>query len=63
MNNKDLIEKYKVGTRVRKVTGDYSFNGVVIAIFLKLNETNVRVVVENPEGILHIFSPLQLEIV
>ena len=51
---------FKVGDLVRKTGGDYSFLGVVVAIFAKRNGTAVRVVVENGAGILHIFNPKQL---
>lgn len=50
-----------VGTRVRKVTGDYRFEGVVVAAFGKLNGQR-RYVVENADGILHIFSGKNLEV-
>lgn len=51
---------FKVGDLVRKTGGDYSFLGVVVAIFTKRNRETVRVVVENGAGILHIFNPKQL---
>lgn len=44
---------------VVKTGGDYSFEGVVVARFHKLNGKE-RVVVENSDGILHIFNPTQL---
>jgi hypothetical protein len=47
------------GMRVRKVVGDYDFDGVVVAVFQKKNGL-IRYVVENEAGILHIFSEKQL---
>lgn len=49
-----------VGDWVEKITGDYTFGGTVVAVFNKLNGGPLRVVVENKQGILHIFSPNQL---
>jgi hypothetical protein len=50
----------KVGTKVEKVVGDYPFTGVVVTSFVKLDGQSTRVVVENGEGVLHIFSEKQL---
>jgi hypothetical protein len=47
--------KFRKGDVVTKVTGDYKFKGVVVAKFAKL-DSKVRYVVENGDGILHIFS-------
>jgi len=47
------------GDKVEKVTGDYKFKGTVVSVFKKLSG-KVRVVVENEDGILHIFNPEQL---
>ncbi len=60
------METFKVGDLVRKVKG-YAFDGVVVSVF---NNTNgdTRLVVEmvstdgNGSGMLHIFSPSQLEL-
>lgn len=49
-----------VGSSVQKTTGDYKFNGIVVAEFEKLNGDK-RLVVENEEGILHIFSEQNLK--
>lgn len=54
---------FNVGDRVRKKTGDYTFNGVVVAVFFKRDSTLERVCVENDQGLIHIFSPAQLELV
>lgn len=52
---------FNVGDRVEKVTGDYVFRGVVVSVFKKRNGL-VRVVVENQDGLLHIFSETNLEL-
>ena len=49
-----------VGDRVEKGTGDYRFVGDVRAVFTKRNGV-VRYVVENDDGILHIFSAANLK--
>lgn len=51
----------KVGDRVRKNVGDYDFDGVVVSVFNKLGGEE-RVVVENADRLLHIFSSKQLEV-
>lgn len=48
-----------IGDKVTKVTGDYKFQGVIVAKFTKL-DGKVRYVVENVDGILHIFSEKNL---
>ena len=53
---------FKEGQQVRKVVGDYSFHGPVVGVMVK-QDGQVRYAVENPEGILHIFSAKQLEAV
>lgn len=58
--------EFKVGDFVRKTKG-YAFDGIIVSVF---NNTNgdVRLVVEmisadgNGSGMLHIFSPTQLEL-
>lgn len=52
-------EAFKEGDRVKKIGGDYTFVGVVVAAFKKLSGKQ-RYVVENTEGILHVFSDKQL---
>jgi hypothetical protein len=49
------------GDIVEKKGGDYYFKGTIQCIFTKLNGV-VRVVVENNEGVLHIFNPGQLSL-
>ena len=50
----DPIE-FPVGTKVEKVGGDYTFEGVVVAAFSKLSGV-IRYVVEDDRGILHVYS-------
>lgn len=49
-----------VGDRIEKRGGDYRFAGEVVAVFNKRNGV-VRYVVENDDGILHIFSAANLQ--
>ncbi len=51
--------KYRVGQSVVKDGGDYTFTGTVVSAFQKKSRA-VRYVVENADGILHIFSESQL---
>lgn len=57
----------KVGNIVRKISGDYTFEGIVVAVFNKYSfDEGVflgpeRIVVQNEDNILHIFNPKQLE--
>ena len=48
------------GDKVRKIGGDYKFEGVVVAVFAKLSGV-FRVVVEDDRGVLFIFNEKQLE--
>jgi len=52
-------ERYFEGQSVQKIGGDYTFQGTIVAIFYK-RSGQVRCVVENREGILHIFNLNQL---
>lgn len=52
----------KVGDEVEKIGGDYNFTGFVVSIFKKIIGSE-RVVVENSDGILHIFNPNQLKVI
>jgi hypothetical protein len=47
--------KFQVGDKVEKLKGDYYFGGWVVAAFTKVNGAE-RYVVENPAGILHVYS-------
>ncbi len=53
------VAGFDIGDEVSKDSGDYRFEGVVVAVFRKKSGL-WRYVVENPEGILHIFSGTQL---
>lgn len=58
-------EEYKplaVGTKVRKETGDYVYEGIVVSRFTK-QSGKLRYVVEDSRGLLFIFSHDQLTIV
>jgi len=46
---------------VRKRSGDYSFDGVVLAAFRK-RSGSPRYAVENGDGLIHIFNHEQLQI-
>lgn len=52
--------KFKAHDLVRKITGDYTFDGVVLSVFHKLSG-KVRLCVEDDRGIVHIFAPSQLD--
>ena len=49
----------EVGDIVQKIRGDYIFKGVIVSKFEKTSGV-VRFVVENSDGILHIFSEKNL---
>jgi len=51
-----------VGCRVEKVGGDYYFRGNLVAVFQK-RSGQWRAVVENDDGIVHIFNFMQLRLV
>lgn len=52
---------FHVKDRVEKIGGDYYFQGVVVAVFQKLTG-QVRYVVEDDRGVLHIYSDKNLRI-
>jgi hypothetical protein len=52
--------RFRVGDKVQKVGGDYSFAGVVVAAFVKLSGA-MRYVVEDDRGLLFIFAEKNLE--
>jgi hypothetical protein len=56
----ELIE-FKCGDEVTKEGGDYKFQGIIVCTFTKLANEAPRVVVQNCDGILHIFNPTQLK--
>jgi hypothetical protein len=55
----DLLPTFNIGDPVVKTGGDYRFEGEVVALFIK-RSGQVRCVVEDDRGVLHIFSPKQL---
>lgn len=55
----DTVTEFAVGDRVKKITGRYKFVGVVVAAFHNLSNDR-RYVVENSDGLLHIFRPQNL---
>lgn len=55
------LSHVRVGARVAKVGGDYSFEGEIVAVFAKRNGVAVRVVVEDDRGILMIMNERQLK--
>ena len=52
--------KFAVGDKVKKVGGDYTFEGEVVAAFRKLSGV-IRYVVEDDRGVLHVYSDKVLE--
>jgi hypothetical protein len=52
-------DEFERGDRVEKTGGDYRFSGVCVAAFQKLSGQR-RYVVENGDGLLHVFSGAQL---
>jgi len=54
--------KFNIGDQVVKEGGDYRFTGLVVAVFLKRSGA-IRVVVENDDGIVHVFNETQLQLV
>lgn len=55
--------KFSVGASVKKVGGNYQADGIIVAAF-KTTSGDERYVFEfdNPKGMLHIFTPGQLEL-
>ena len=47
--------QFKVGDKVEKIGGDYTFVGYVVAVFAKLSGA-IRFVVEDDRGVLHVYS-------
>lgn len=52
--------QFVVGDKVKKVGGDYVYDGVVVASFRKLSGV-IRLVVEDDRGMLFIFNENNLE--
>lgn len=57
----DLHPEFRVGDHVLKLGEDSMFEGVIVAVFTKVNGKTVRYVVENVGGVLHIASAKQLK--
>lgn len=57
----DDYQEFSVKDKVEKHVGDYKFEGVVVSAFQKVSG-KWRYVVENRDGILHIFSAKQLRL-
>lgn len=51
-----------IGDRVKKVGGDYDFEGEVVAVFSKRSGVT-RVVVEDDRGVLMIYSEKNLTVI
>jgi hypothetical protein len=58
MSDSDL----RLGDKVEKVGGDYSYRGTVVSVLTKASGAT-RVVVENADGMLFIFNPTSLRVV
>lgn len=54
-------QAFRVGDKVRKTGGDYTFDGVVVAAFQKLGGV-WRYIVEDERGLLMIYSAKNLEV-
>lgn len=54
------VPSFKVTDAVSKVGGDYTFDGIVVAVFQKQSGM-WRYVVEDDRGVLHIYSAKNLE--
>ncbi len=63
--------QFKLGQKVVKTTGDYTFMGIITAIFYKQlkgktelapDKHSPRYIVENIDGVCHIFSQGQLSL-
>lgn len=56
-----MESQFAVGDYVSKVGGDYTFDGVVVAVFKKLSGA-IRLVVEDDRGVLHVYSEKNLKL-
>lgn len=52
----------KLGDKVEKVGGDYTFVGVIVADFVKLSGLR-RLVVEDDRGVLHVYNEKILRLI
>lgn len=56
------MSSFKVGDKVCKQGGDYRYDGIVVAAFSKAKNPNeIRYVVEDDKGTLHIFNDKNLQ--
>lgn len=55
-----ITSVFKIGDKIRKVSGDYQLDGVVVSVFTKL-DGKVRYVVEHEPGFLHIYTDKNLQ--
>ncbi len=55
----EVLVEFKLNDLVYKPKG-YFFEGIVIGV-IRTTENKVRYIVENPDGIIHIFSGSQLK--
>jgi predicted extracellular nuclease len=58
-NHAESAVQFSVGSKVHKIGGDYTFEGVVVAVFAKLSGA-IRYVVEDDRGVLHVYSEKNL---
>lgn len=49
----------KVGDKVEKIGGDYTFVGIIVSVFKKLSG-KIRLVVEDDRGVLHVYSEMMV---
>jgi hypothetical protein len=54
-----MTERYEIGDKVEKFTGDYQLPGEVRAVFTT-RAGKLRYVVEHDPGFLHIYGPANL---
>lgn len=55
-----ITSVFAIGDLVRKVSGDYQLDGVVVSVFAKL-DGKIRYVVEHEPGFLHIYTDKNLQ--
>lgn len=53
--------KFQAGDRVKKITGEYSFTGTVVAAFVTLSGAERYVVEHQEHHMLHIFNEKNLD--
>jgi hypothetical protein len=58
--------EFQIGDYVKKVTGEYNINGVVVSVFQKIDGATRLVVEHKAEGggsFLHIYGPNNLQLI